>query len=152
MLRKIALAAVSAAGVAYSQITKEFVGQGHIMVLNTSDIMTSERGVTIGCLDATGALTTKSDCAVFTRNDEEPHIVWTSEGNCTFTNAAMPTNTDSYYGDRNHAWSCSDVNSIQDIDRLYTVVSLQLYEAAFGAAELTGNNVGWPRLPISLQP
>jgi hypothetical protein len=123
MLRSLGLTAIAGAGIAHAQITDQFTGRGHIMVLNTSSIMTAELGNYIGCLDASGALT-ESNCAIFTRSDDEPHVVSTSQGNCSFANAAMPTNTDSYYGDRNHAWSCTAANIVQDMDRLYTIVSL----------------------------
>lgn len=117
----MALAVIAAVGMTHAEITEEFVGRGQILAMNSSSVMTATPDTYVGCLDASGALTA-SDCAVFTRNDDEPHYVSTHAGKCSFTDTDMPANEDSIYGQRNHAFSCGPRNTGESIDRLYTIV------------------------------
>ncbi|GAB1318210.1 Ecp2 effector protein domain-containing protein [Madurella fahalii] len=91
---------------ALGDASDEFVGQGQILVLNSSNIGAATPDDRIGCLNKHGMLTL-SDCATFTRSDQIPQLS-TSEGGCSFQNPDMPTNKDSIYGRNTHAWSCGD--------------------------------------------
>jgi len=104
-----------------TNVVKDFVGQGRILVLNSSSLMTASPQDSIGCLNSHGVLT-QDDCAVFTRQDEYPHTLVTPSGSCTWANTKMPTNVDSVYGKKSHAWSCTAENDpSKTSERYYTV-------------------------------
>ncbi|KAK4160280.1 hypothetical protein QBC43DRAFT_359839 [Cladorrhinum sp. PSN259] len=88
------------------EVTKDFTGRGQIHILKSDSFFdASPEQDRIGCLNEQGLLTQK-DCAVFTRKDVSPHTLSSPRGDCSFRNANMPSNKDSWYGTNTHAWSC----------------------------------------------
>lgn len=111
-------------GLAGADVVDEFVGQGRIHVLNSTDFYTASLADRIGCLNAEGWLTL-NDCAIFTEIPSRPFSLFTSAGNCTMQNPDMPLNTDSIYGKDSHAWWCGPKGDWLPYDEYYyTVVSL----------------------------
>ncbi|KAF2729887.1 hypothetical protein EJ04DRAFT_537587 [Polyplosphaeria fusca] len=103
---------------------KDFSGVGHIYVLNSSDWRTGSPKQKVGCLDNNGRfLAEKSldDCGTFVRLDDYPWTLSSKEGNCTFNDETTATNTDSYYGKNDHAWTCNASYSAIIYDELFTV-------------------------------
>lgn len=111
-------------------VTKLFNGLGHIIVLNsTSYSDASLSSDSIGCLSDAGYVVTassSSDCATFSTSiTSYPKTISSKIGGCSFGNQAMPTNEDSRYGARQHAWSCNeDPAMVPEGERYYTIVSL----------------------------
>ncbi|KAG8168104.1 hypothetical protein KVR01_003793 [Diaporthe batatas] len=94
-------------------------GLGTISVLNSSSFMTATPDQTIGCIDASGRLVMDS-CATFEYRDTYPNGIFSSAGNCSFTDSSQPANTDSRYGSGSYAWSCWTHEAVVT-DELYTV-------------------------------
>ena len=119
-------------------VTKLFNGLGHIFVLNATSYSDASISDTIGCLSDTGYVVStfsgfvsesesqsKSNCAVFSTITSYPKTINSRIGGCSFGNRAMPTNEDSRYGARQHAWSCNeDAGMVPEGERYYTIVSL----------------------------
>lgn len=109
---------------------KDFTGIGNIHVLNSSDWRTaSPTADKIGCLSEDGKLIATNDkkaCGTFTRLDVFPHTLSTTKGNCTFNDASQERNTDSQYGQLDHAWNCNATYVSDIYDQLYTIVSKTL--------------------------
>lgn len=99
-------------------------GLGTISVLNSSSFTTATPDMSIGCIDASGRLVMDS-CATFEYRDAYPNGIFTSDGNCSFTDSSQPANTDSRYGANSYAWSCW-THEAAVTDQLYTVVSPRL--------------------------
>ena len=106
---------------------KDFTGIGNIYVLNSSDWRTaSPTADKIGCLSEDGKLVATNDkkaCGTFTRLDIFPYTLSTSRGNCTFNDESQARNTDSKYGQSDHAWNCNATYVSNIYDQLYTIVS-----------------------------
>lgn len=96
-------------------------GLGTISVLNSSSFTTATPDMSIGCIDAAGRLV-MDGCATFEFRDTYPNGIFTSDGNCSFTDSSQPANTDSRYGANSYAWSCWS-HEAAVTDQLYTVVS-----------------------------
>ncbi|KAK0609940.1 hypothetical protein B0T17DRAFT_629472 [Bombardia bombarda] len=106
-----------------NDVTKLFVGQGQIAVLNSTSLAYASPADKIGCLSSLGNFTASAaECAVFTRIDAYPHTLLTTAGNCSFRNKNMPVNSDSVYGKNTHSWSCGTdkVETVPD-ETYYTV-------------------------------
>ena len=117
------LTALASAGITQ----KDFTGTGNIYVLNSSDWRTaSPTEDKIGCLSESGKLITSRKtkaCGTFTRMDVFPYTLSTSKGNCTFDDQSQERNTDSKYGQNDHAWNCNATFQSDIYDQLYTIVS-----------------------------
>ncbi|KAF2878470.1 hypothetical protein BDV95DRAFT_479776 [Massariosphaeria phaeospora] len=103
---------------------QDFSGSGHIHVLNSSDWRTGNPNQKVGCLDNDGrfvADNSTSNCGVFTRLSVYPYSMSTKKGNCTFQDENTVTNTDSYYGKNDHAWTCNSTYVANINDDLYTI-------------------------------
>ena len=96
-------------------------GLGTISVINSSSYMTATPDQSIGCIDASGRLVMDS-CATFEFRDAYPNGIFTDAGNCSFTDASQPANTDSRYGAGSYAWSCWTHQAVVT-DQIYTIVS-----------------------------
>ena len=125
-------------------VTKLFNGLGNIFVLNSTSYTTASLADTIGCLSDTGYLVSSSsfspspssstettekgkdnNCAIFSTITSYPKTISSHVGGCSFGNQAMPTNDDSRYGARQHAWNCNeDAGLVPEGERYYTVVRL----------------------------
>lgn len=94
-------------------------GLGTISVLNSSSFTTATPDMAIGCIDASGRLV-MDGCATFEFRDAYPNGIFTSAGNCSFTDSSQPANTDSRYGAGSYAWSCW-THETAVTDQLYTI-------------------------------
>lgn len=105
---------------------KDFTGIGNIYVLNSSDWRTaSPTADKIGCLSEDGKLIAANNeaaCGTFTRLDVFPYTLSTKKGNCTFNDESQERNTDSKYGQSDHAWNCNATYVSNIYDQLYTIV------------------------------
>ncbi|KAK3391353.1 hypothetical protein B0T20DRAFT_77600 [Sordaria brevicollis] len=102
-------------------VTKLFNGLGHIFVLNSTSYASASLADSIGCLSSDGFVTA-SDCAVFSTVTTYPKTISSKVGGCSFGNQDMPTNDDSRYGGRQHAWSCNeDAKIVPEGERYYTI-------------------------------
>ena len=117
------LTALASAGITQ----KDFTGIGNIYVLNSSDWRTASPTTDkIGCLSESGKLISgnnKAACGTFTRSDVFPYTLSTSKGNCTFNDESQERNTDSKFGQTDHAWNCNATYQSVIYDQLYTIVS-----------------------------
>lgn len=117
---------LSSALIAHAKVTQQdFTGIGNIFVLNSSDWRTASPDQKVGCLDNNGRFIkdeSKSDCGTFTRLDDYPYTLSSTKGNCTFNDENTEKNTDSYYGKRDHAWTCNATYKAVIYDELYTIV------------------------------
>lgn len=110
----------------------DLVGKGTVAVLNGTNIDKLSLNDKIGCLDANGALTLK-DCAEFTiiqppEFDGLLRLLSSDAGLCTFQNEKQPTNKDSIYGQRDHAWSCYENHPADEYQQaVYTLVCRDKY-------------------------
>lgn len=125
MPRITLLSALSAllltASLTHAAGSEDFEGQGEIHVLNSESYDKARPSDRIGCLDKTGALTV-NNCAVFTKVKGYPDTLATEAGNCTFSNRAMPENSDNVYGRESFAYSCSAENlGEQSITSTYSI-------------------------------
>jgi hypothetical protein len=119
----LALASFASAGIKSS----DFAGSGNIAVLASEDWRdvspTKDR---VGCLNNHGKLI-KNDgeeaCGVFTRLNSYPYTLSTTKGNCTFEDQSQEKNTDSIYGQLDHAFNCNATYKSDIYDQLYTIVS-----------------------------
>ncbi|KAI2606358.1 uncharacterized protein GGS25DRAFT_533434 [Hypoxylon fragiforme] len=102
---------------------QDFSGSGEIHIINSTDFGSATPAESIGCLDVNGAFTTSLDsgCATFTRLAQSPGTVSTDAGNCSFTDASQPANTDNPYGANSYAWHCRPDFAAAATDSLYTV-------------------------------
>ncbi len=82
--------------------TPALANSGQILVLNDTDSSTASISDSIGCLDASGAVTA-SDCATFAFLGSYPYTLSSNAGNCSFTDSTQPANTDSVYGADSYA-------------------------------------------------
>ncbi|KAK0710512.1 hypothetical protein B0T21DRAFT_416058 [Apiosordaria backusii] len=121
-LSTLLLLGAAAPTLAAPSVIDDFVGQGQIHVLNSSSYVAANPATdTIGCLTASGLLSS-SNCATFTRTENYPYMLVSSQGLCTFNDKSMPNNKDSYYGKNTYAWHCTQgVKSGDDGERYYTV-------------------------------
>jgi hypothetical protein len=104
----------------------DFHGVGRIHVLHSDDWSTASPADAVGCVSDEGRFT-KDDCGIFRVDSAYPYTIMSRTGNCTFQDTSQPTNTDSYYGANDHAWSCTTKGPVDVYDGLYTIVS-QDYE------------------------
>ena len=105
---------------------KDFSGVGHIFVLNSSDWKTASPEQKVGCLDNDGRFINEKsleECGTYYRLNDYPYTLSSKEGNCTFDDENTVANTDSYYGKRDHAWTCNATYTAVIYDELYTIVS-----------------------------
>lgn len=117
---------LSCAILAQAKVTQQDVsGLANIWVLNSSDWRTASPKQKVGCLDNNGRFTnsTDDDCGVFTKLVDYPYTISSKTGNCTFTDENTERNTDSHYGQNDHAWSCNASYIANVYDGLYTIVS-----------------------------
>ncbi|KAF2651673.1 hypothetical protein K491DRAFT_770421 [Lophiostoma macrostomum CBS 122681] len=113
----------------------DFTGVGNIFVLNSSDWRTATPDSTVGCLDDNGWFINyedKKECGTFSRLDNYPYTLSSKSGNCTFTNQHTPANTDSHYGQSDHAWSCTSSYTADVYDELYTIDGFPYTFLCFG--------------------
>lgn len=103
-------------------------GLGTISVINSSSFTTATPDMSIGCIDAVGRLV-MDGCATFEFRDAYPNGIFTSDGNCSFTDSSQPANTDSRYGANSYAWSCWSHQAVVT-DQIYTVVSSRLLSSS----------------------
>lgn len=91
-----------------SAAAPDLTGNGYLYVLNgTAGINQGQTEADrVGCLNVEGFLTL-DDCAVFSDLTTKPQ---TSAGPCTFTDESQPVNSDSIYGQQDHAWHCFEGN------------------------------------------
>ncbi|KAL1591868.1 hypothetical protein SLS59_009995 [Nothophoma quercina] len=126
------LTALASAGITQ----KDFTGTGNIYVLNSSDWRTaSPTEDKIGCLSESGKLITSRKtkaCGTFTRMDVFPYTLSTSKGNCTFDDQSQERNTDSKYGQNDHAWNCNATFQSDIYDQLYTIDGFPYIFLCFG--------------------
>lgn len=87
-------------------VEAEFHGRGRVFVLNNDIIEKATPRDTIGCLNAHGVVTL-NDCAVFTRSEDWPNELVSSEGLCTFRDTSTAENLASVYGRNSFAFSCA---------------------------------------------
>ncbi|KAF2183878.1 hypothetical protein K469DRAFT_689629 [Zopfia rhizophila CBS 207.26] len=110
---------------AQAKITQDdFTGVGHILVLNSSNWKTAKPEQKVGCLDNDGRVIKEKsldECGTFVRLNDYPYTLSSKEGNCTFSDERTVPNTDSYYGKRDHAWTCNATYSAIIYDELYTI-------------------------------
>lgn len=106
---------------------KDFTGIGNIYVLQSEDWRTADPSKDkIGCLNNNGKLITaenNTSCGTFTKSAAFPRTLSTAEGNCTFNDETQERNTDSQYGQGDHAWNCNATYQTVIYDQLYTIVS-----------------------------
>ncbi|XDG03881.1 hypothetical protein ABKA04_003496 [Annulohypoxylon sp. FPYF3050] len=103
--------------VATAAVAQDFSGSGQIFIINSTSLTDANPSQSIGCLDATGAFSI-DNCATFTKLKSS---VSSDAGNCTFTDASQPANTDNVYGANSYAWHCLDDYSAKTSDQLFTV-------------------------------
>lgn len=116
------------AGTAQTSITqKDFTGIGKIHVLQSEDWRSADPiKDNIGCLNDKGKLVTAQNnatCGTFTKSPAFPYTLSTTKGNCTFADLSQQRNTDSKYGQSDHAWNCNATYQTTIYDQLYTIVS-----------------------------
>lgn len=120
----------------HAAITQEdFTGIGRIHVLNSSDWRTATPDLKVGCLDASGKFVkdvSAESCGVFERSAEYPYPLSTSKGNCSFDDVTQPNNTDSLYGQTDHAYNCGNDYKGQTFDQLYTLTGFPYVFLCFG--------------------
>ncbi|OTB00845.1 hypothetical protein M426DRAFT_323958 [Hypoxylon sp. CI-4A] len=102
---KIASSISACAVFATAAVAQHLSGSGQIYLLNSTNLGTATMSQIIGCLDATGAFT-QLNCATFNRLSDYPRTLYTSVGNCSFSDASQPANTDNAYGSKSYAWHC----------------------------------------------
>ena len=123
MLKSISLAFLLASA---HMVSAALSGNGIIYVLHkTEGVSWADPNNKAGCLSKTGKVIkpqNEVDCGVYTIKS---NTLYTSEGRCTWLNAAQPQNTDSIYGRLDHSWSCGTApGNSQDInENFYTLVS-----------------------------
>ncbi|KAI1205166.1 uncharacterized protein F4807DRAFT_444207 [Annulohypoxylon truncatum] len=113
-------AALGAIFAATAAVAQDFSGSGQIWIINSTSLGGATPAESIGCLDATGALSL-DDCATFTKLSTYPLTVSSEAGNCTFDDSSQPANTDSVYGAHSYAWHCLDGYVATTSDQLYTI-------------------------------
>ncbi|KAI2625667.1 hypothetical protein GGR54DRAFT_509576 [Hypoxylon sp. NC1633] len=123
-MRCTSYAVLCAALAAVAAVAQDFSGSGQIYVINSTDIDAATPDQAVGCLDATGSLSA-SNCATFTKLEAYPGTLYSSVGNCSFTDATQPANTDNAYGSRSYAWHCRSNYAATISDSLYTIVGLK---------------------------
>ncbi|KAF1926764.1 uncharacterized protein M421DRAFT_102184 [Didymella exigua CBS 183.55] len=115
---------------------KNFTGIGNIFVLNSSDWRTaSPTADKVGCLSEDGkfiAANGRAACGIFTRLDAFPYTLSTKKGNCTFNDESQDRNTDSKYGQSDHAWNCNATYASTIYDQLYTIDGFSQVYLCFG--------------------
>lgn len=106
---------------------QDFTGVGNIYVLQSDDYRSADPTKDkIGCLNESGKLITAEDnaaCGSFTKSAAFPYALSTTKGNCTFNDDSQERNTDSKYGQGDHAWNCNATYQAVIYDQLYTIVS-----------------------------
>ncbi|KAI1418391.1 hypothetical protein F5Y13DRAFT_149083 [Hypoxylon sp. FL1857] len=105
---------------ASAAVAQDFSGSGHIYVINSTNFQTASPADSVGCLDATGALSV-ADCATFTRLNTYPLTLSSDAGNCTFTDSSQVANIDNVYGKQSYAYHCRADYVATVYDELYTV-------------------------------
>jgi hypothetical protein len=104
----------------------DFIGRGHIAVLQSEDWRTATPKMKVGCLNNRGrliALNSTQECGTFSRLNDYPWTLSTKHGNCTFDDPSMERNMDSQYGRSDFAWNCNKTHQAEIYDELYTIVS-----------------------------
>ena len=82
---------------------------------------------TVGCLDSAGQFTTTAaDCALFYSGTAQQWLA-TDAGNCSWANSALDFNTDSAYGQLDHAFSCAPDLAAADSDVVYSLVRVLFF-------------------------
>ncbi|KAI0386941.1 hypothetical protein F5Y04DRAFT_242660 [Hypomontagnella monticulosa] len=105
---------------ATAAVAQDFSGSGEIHLINSTNFDSASLDNRIGCLDARGGFS-RSNCATFTRLDVYPNSLSSRVGNCSFTDASQPANTDNPYGAHSYAFHCRPDFAASISETLYTV-------------------------------